>query len=170
MMTTDTVFSTATEKEIYETSRYEIIKMLEEGGHENTDLYPDSKGLVSTGVGFNLHSPDVLDKVLQYGFGVSDSDVRTLYASQLLTTIESVKGKTKSEIQEAVNERWRNLRENEDVEFTFLYGNTEEQAKNNIHIVFDVLAEDFEETLANRLSSLGVSDYSGVNYESPLVF
>ena len=86
-------------EEKYEDLRYELIKLVEEGGHENVDLYSDSVGLISTGVGFNLHEIRVLKAVLEGGFAVDDKNLDS-YAESLSATIKSLKGeKDKEKIQ-----------------------------------------------------------------------
>lgn len=56
------------DKDTYLDLRYEIIKQLEESGHENTEIYTDGVGLVTIGVGFNVEVEGVLKAVLEEGF------------------------------------------------------------------------------------------------------
>ena len=54
----------------YEQLRYEWIKLFEESGHENPDVYNDGVGLPTMGVGFNLTQEFGLRAVLEFGFGI----------------------------------------------------------------------------------------------------
>jgi hypothetical protein len=85
-MKTATTPLTATE---YKNLRYELIKLVEEGGHENLNIYPDSKGLVTTGVGFNLHVSSVLNEVLRHGFDIQDDNLIDSISKQLKPEIDS---------------------------------------------------------------------------------
>ena len=152
-------------KNEYEDLRYELIKLVEEGGHENFDLYSDSVGLVSTGVGFNLHVSSVLKAVLEEGFAVSKQKSE-IYASKLSLTIASLKDeKNVAKIQKVMNEKWAEITES-DSKFIIaddVDGNT---AKEKIRAIFDSLAAGFEKTLETRLKEYGVTKYSGENYSN----
>lgn len=58
----------ANQKE-YEDLRYELIKTVEENGHEEPDVYMDSVGIPTMGVGFGLHVRKNIEQILIDGFG-----------------------------------------------------------------------------------------------------
>lgn len=81
----------------YQNFLYEWIKLFEEGGAESTTVYNDTgkiTGLPTIGVGFNLDDDTVLDKVLEYGFGVTVFNDRISYIAILKPIIDSAKGKS----------------------------------------------------------------------------
>lgn len=55
MTLTVTLLASQTE---YEDLRYDFIKEVEEGGHENPEVYLDSVGIATMGVGFSLKELD----------------------------------------------------------------------------------------------------------------
>ncbi|MFC3116259.1 flagellinolysin [Cellvibrio fontiphilus] len=59
--------------------RYEFLKEVEEGGEENLELYPDTKSLVSTGVGFNLTVYENIKIILQEGFDLTEKSGSSTY-------------------------------------------------------------------------------------------
>jgi len=66
----------------YEQRRFDLIVNVEETGQVKLDPYIDSKGYVTIGVGFNLHSASVRDTVLTT-FGVSNTGTDRRYYQQL---------------------------------------------------------------------------------------
>ncbi|WP_281561681.1 hypothetical protein [Thalassomonas sp. RHCl1] len=148
-----TITTTALTQEQYNNLRYELIKLVEEGGHENLDLYPDSNGLVTTGVGFNLHESIVLNKVLELGLEIEDENIRADYIIELLPVINEARGQTQAEIQAALDAKWLEL--NGEGEFKIPDAQT-------VRTIFDALADDvFEPALNNRLVSEGITGLSG---------
>jgi len=60
----------------YNNLRYEFIREVEEGGHENPEVYLDSVGVLTIGVGFSLLNTITVNEVLSTGFGLSGELLR----------------------------------------------------------------------------------------------
>ena len=69
-------------QEQYIQRRFALIVNVEETGQIRLDPYIDSKGYVTIGVGFNLHTANVRDTVLTT-FGVSNTGTDRRYYQQL---------------------------------------------------------------------------------------
>lgn len=82
-------YQTMTEQD-YKDLRYNFIKQVEESGHENVTAYYDTKGLISIGVGFNLHTTNVLEEFLRTAMGVSDQNLSS-YRAVISSVLGSVR-------------------------------------------------------------------------------
>jgi len=74
-------YNTLTQTE-YEQRRFDLIVNVEETGQIRLDPYIDSKGYVTIGVGFNLYTASVRDRILT-ALGVSNSGADRGYYEQL---------------------------------------------------------------------------------------
>lgn len=156
-------------KEQYDLARYELILLLEEGGREEVHVYNDGAGLATIGVGFNLHEEVILNSVLEHGFSITDGLERANYIAAFESVLNDIVGKSNSEMQAALDEKWKELTGDEDAEFSFMYeaGGSDDLARQNIRNTFDAIADEvFEPVLANRLSAEGVTAYSGNTYST----
>jgi Ca2+-binding RTX toxin-like protein len=179
---------------LYENQRYELIKQLEEGGHENPEVYLDGAGIPTMGVGFNLLVPENVIEILSNGFGISDR----ILAQDLQAEALAIKSEYDAAISaykvanpktsamtdaawnnnaatsalgrlNASNSNHMSPQERLDAIFQAA-GNTgqfiiqpsaTETAAQKIRNIFDVLIEDYEITLSNRIGiSTLVNDYS----------
>ena len=65
---------------LYENQRYELIKQLEEGGHENPEVYLDGAGIPTMGVGFNLLVPENVIEIFGQRLMQSErNDIKDFY-------------------------------------------------------------------------------------------
>src|SRR3989442_14427878 len=78
-------YNTLTQAE-YEQRRFDLIVNVEEAGQVKLDPYIDSKGNVTIGVGFNLHTASVRDTVLAT-LGVSNNGTDRTYYQQLVSIL-----------------------------------------------------------------------------------
>src|SRR6266516_1418576 len=70
----------------YGQRRFEFIVNVEETGQIKLDPYIDSKGYVTIGVGFNLHTASVRDRVLTT-LGISNTGTDKKYYAQLVSIL-----------------------------------------------------------------------------------
>ncbi|MCP4990291.1 MAG: hypothetical protein GY928_30915 [Colwellia sp.] len=183
------------EKTLYENKRYELIKQLEESGHENPEVYIDGAGIPSMGVGFNLMLEKNVIAILEHGFDIVDN-------ISLLNSLVAEAKAIKAEFDNAVTAykaanpkpdgvseaRWTNAARNSatatinasnqgtpqerlDAIYTqagyagqFIVqpsGDGTVSAAEKIRKTFDVLIEEYETSLSDRIgTSTLVSDYS----------
>ncbi|GGB73681.1 hypothetical protein K8B83_06220 [Shewanella inventionis] len=171
---------------LYENQRYELIKQLEEGGHENPEVYLDGAGIPTMGVGFNLQVLKNVIEILSNGFGISDRKLaEDLQAEALVIKSEydaaihaykvaNPKPSTMTDTEwsrraatsalaslNASNSNHMSPQERLDAIFQAA-GNTgqfiiqpsaTETAAQKIRNIFDVLIEDYEITLSNRIGA-----------------
>ncbi|MNZ13767.1 Bifunctional hemolysin/adenylate cyclase precursor [compost metagenome] len=162
------IYQSLTQQE-YEELRYAFIKQVEESGHENPEPYYDTKGLITIGVGFNLHNVNTLRTFLEVAMGVSAADLEryvlgisaVLNQYQLSTSGSSMQT---ANMQQALSAEWRILTGNASAQFvvTNRDGNS---AKELIRYTFDELIEDvYEVSLSNRLTGRGIAGLGGDGY------
>ncbi len=60
----------------YENLRYALIEQFEESGQPKVDIYTDTKGIVTLGVGFNVAVRENLETVLIQGIDTQDKHSR----------------------------------------------------------------------------------------------
>ncbi len=179
---------------LYENQRYELIKQLEEGGHENPEVYLDGAGIPTMGVGFNLQVLKNVIEILSNGFGISDRklaedlqaealDIKSEYDTAIsaykvanpkpsaMTDTEWNNNAAISVLASLNSSNSNHISPQERLDAIFqAAGNTgqfiiqpsaTETAAQKIRNIFDVLIENYEITLSNRIgTSTLVNDYS----------
>ena len=122
----------------YEQRRFDLIVNVEENGQVKLDPYIDSKGYVTIGVGFNLHSASVRDTVLTT-FGVSNTGTDRRYYQQLVSILSKkyTPGGSQEELA-SVRRQLNTVMSQRTAGATFAFANTQQVCD-----VFTQLAPDY---------------------------
>ena len=129
----------------YGQRRFDLIVNVEETGQIKLDPYIDSKGYVTIGVGFNLHTASVRDRVLTT-LGVSNTGTDRRYYAQLVSIL-SKKYRTGDENTLASIRRQLNtVMSQRTAESTFAFADAQQ-----VRGVFDQLVPGYETEVSNRV-------------------
>ncbi|WP_277344522.1 calcium-binding protein, partial [Metapseudomonas otitidis] len=147
-------------KEEYENLRYAYMKQVEESGNEKVRPYYDSKGLISIGVGFNLHTSNVLEEFLREAMGVAEEDIPNYQAviSGVLSQYKFGEKEQAGEMQAALDHAWQGLTGVNGSSFTVVERDGE-TADKLIRKTFDKLAGTYEKSLRERFANEGIDKF-----------
>ena len=137
-------YATLTQEQ-YEQRRFEIILNVEETGQIRLDPYIDSRGYVTIGVGFNLHTATVRDTVLTT-LGVSNTDTDRGYYQQIVDILSIQYRPGNQNDLNRVRQRLNVVMSQRTPGSTFAFANTQQ-----VQDVFNQLAPDYETEVSNRL-------------------
>ncbi|WDE02581.1 calcium-binding protein [Thalassomonas actiniarum] len=148
--------------ENYRQLRYEWIKLFEERGHENPDIYNDGRGFPTMGVGFNLSQEFVLRAVLQTGFGIDDENLDSFY-DEMSQAVTNAQDQTTAEMQRILNESWQALTQEQTATFIIQDEPGGQTAADKIEQIFETIVtreDGFEDTLTGLLANNGISNFA----------
>src|SRR5215471_2478114 len=129
----------------YEQRRFDLMVNVEENGQVKLNPYIDSKGYVTIGVGFNLHSASVRDTVLT-SFGVSNTGTDRRYYQQLVSILSKKYETEAQDILESVRRQLNTVMSQRTAGATFAFADTQQ-----VRIVFNQLAPGYETEVSNRV-------------------
>src|SRR5215467_10654321 len=122
----------------YEQRRFDLMVNVEETGQVKLDPYIDSKGYVTIGVGFNLNTASVRDRVLTT-LGVSNTGTDRRYYEQLVSILsEKYKTGDQNELTR-VRQRLNAVMSQRTAGATFAFADTQQ-----VRSVFDQLVPGYE--------------------------
>lgn len=129
----------------YEQRRFEVIVNVEETGQVRLNPYIDSKGYVTIGVGFNLHTASVRDRVLTT-LGVSNTGTDRRYYEQLVSILSKKYETGDENILANVRRQLNAVMSQRTAGSTFTFANTQQ-----VRGVFDQLVPTYETEVSNRV-------------------
>ena len=136
----------------YEKMRYEWIKLFEEDGHENPEVYNDGVGLPTMGVGFNLTQEFALSAVLEFGFGVQQGPDLDAAVAAMEVAVTAAINQSTADMQSILDTAWKAYNQDQTLSFVIKDTVAGQSAKEKIFSIFNNIADSiFEDKLSDRL-------------------
>lgn len=144
----------------YEQLRYEWIKLFEESGHENPEVYNDGVGLPTMGVGFNLTQEFALRAVLEFGFGIPKGQDLDVAYDAMKVAVTAAKNQSTADMQSTLDTAWKAYKQDQTVSFVIKDTTAGQSAKDKILTIFnDIVNVEIETPLIQRLNNNGITSF-----------
>jgi GH24 family phage-related lysozyme (muramidase) len=144
----------------YEQLRYEWIKLFEESGHENPEVYNDGVGLPTMGVGFNLTQEFALRTVLEFGFGVPQGPDLDVAVVAMKVAVTAAINQSTADMQSILDTAWKAYNQDQTLSFVIKDTAAGQSAKDKILTIFnDIVNIEIETPLIQRLNNNGITSF-----------